>query len=331
MDAVLRPKVDAAWHLHELTRELPLSAFVMFSSVAGTFGGAGQANYAAGNAFLDALARLRQAEGLTGVSMAWGPWAQGAGMTGALSDADLDRLRRSGVPALSPEEGLALFDAALGSGDPAVVPARLDLAALRAQGEIPALLRGLIRTPSRRAAAAGQVSVDTLVGRLTGLDEDGRSEVLLDLVRGQVALVLGHADGTGIEPDREFQSLGFDSLTAVEFRNRMNTATGLRLPATLLFDYPTPAELVAHLRGELVIAGTGPASILEELDKLESTFAAADVDEQLFKQIEGRLEVLRTQWAARRTDTPASKGEFDFDSASDDDVFRLLDDQLGLS
>jgi polyene macrolide polyketide synthase len=252
-------------------------------------------------------------------------------MTGALSDADLDRLRRSGVPALSPAEGLALFDAALGSGDPAVVPARLDLAALRAQGEIPALLRGLIRAPSRRAAAAGQISVDTLVSRLTGLDDDGRSEVLLDLVRGQAALVLGHADGTAIEPDREFQSLGFDSLTAVEFRNRMNTATGLRLPATLLFDYPTPAELVAHLRGELVIAGTGPASILEELDKLESTFAAADVDEQLFKQIEGRLEVLRTKWAARRIDAPASDGEFDFDSASDDDVFRLLDDQLGLS
>jgi acyl transferase domain-containing protein/acyl carrier protein len=331
MDAVLRPKVDAAWHLHELTRELPLSAFVVFSSIAGTFGGAGQANYAAGNAFLDALARLRQAEGLPGVSMAWGPWAQGAGMTGALSDADLDRLRRSGVPALSPEEGLALFDAALGSGDAAVVPARLDLAALRAQGEIPALLRGLIRTPSRRAAAAGQVSVDTLVGRLTGLDEDGRSEVLLDLVRGQAALVLGHADGSGIEPDSEFQSLGFDSLTSVEFRNRMNTATGLRLPATLLFDYPTPAQLVTHLRGELVIAGGGPASILEELDKLESTFAAADVDERLFKQIEGRLEVLRTKWAARRTDAPAPGDEFDFDSASDDDVFRLLDDQLGLS
>jgi polyene macrolide polyketide synthase len=111
----------------------------------------------------------------------------------------------------------------------------------------------------------------------------------------------------------------------------MNTATGLRLPATLLFDYPTPAQLVTHLRGELVIAGGGPASILEELDKLESTFAAADVDEQLFKQIEGRLEVLRTKWAARRADAPSPDAEFDFDSASDDDVFRLLDDQLGLS
>jgi acyl transferase domain-containing protein/acyl carrier protein len=329
VSAVLRPKADAAWHLHELTRELPLEAFVVFSSVAGTFGGAGQANYAAGNAFLDALARRRHAEGLVGVSLAWGPWAQSAGMTGTLSDADLERLERSGMPALSPEEGLALFDAATGSGDPAVVPARLDFAALRALGEVQPLLRGLIRAP-RRAAGGGPVPVDTLVSRLAGLNDDGRYEVLLDLVRGEVALVLGHADGTGIEPEREFQNLGFDSLTAVEFRNRMNTATGLRLPATLLFDYPTPAGLVDHLRGELVAAGPGPASILDELDQLEGSFAAATVDEEMFKQIEGRLEVLRTQWAARRTGPAAGKEpEFDFDSATDDDVFRLLDDQLG--
>ncbi|SEO77565.1 type I polyketide synthase [Amycolatopsis saalfeldensis] len=332
LSAVLRPKADAAWHLHELTRESPLAAFVVYSSIAGTFGGAGQANYAAGNAFLDALAARRQADGLAGASLAWGPWAQGAGMTGSLSEADLERLRRSGMPALSPEEGVALFDAALGTGAAAVVPARLDLAALRAQGEIPALLRGLIRTPSRRSAAAGQITVDTLVDRLRGLADDARDEVLLDLVRGQAALVLGHADGTGIEPDREFRNLGFDSLTAVEFRNRMNTATGLRLPATLLFDYPTPAGLVEHLRGELVVAGPESPSLIGTLDQLETAFASATVDEQLFKQIEGRLEVLRAKWAALRTgSTDAGDTEFDFDAASDDDVFRLLDDQLGLS
>jgi polyene macrolide polyketide synthase len=236
------------------------------------------------------------------------------------------------MPALSAEEGVALFDAALGTGAAAVVPAQLDLAALRAQGEIPALLRGLIRTPSRRSAAAGQITVDTLVDRLSGLDDDGRDEVLLDLVRGQAALVLGHADGTGIEPDREFRNLGFDSLTAVEFRNRMNTATGLRLPATLLFDYPTPAGLVEHLRGELVVAGPESTSLIGTLDQLETAFAAATVDEQLFKQIEGRLEVLRAKWAALRTGpTGAENTEFDFDAATDDDVFRLLDDQLGLS
>ncbi|MFD2474730.1 SDR family NAD(P)-dependent oxidoreductase [Amycolatopsis silviterrae] len=331
MSAVLRPKVDAAWHLHELTRELPLAAFIGYSSIAGTFGGAGQANYAAGNAFLDALAAHRRADGLPGVSLAWGPWANDAGMTGSLAAPDLERFRRAGMPALSPDDGLALFDAALNTDAATVVPVRLDLAALGAHGEIPPLLRGLIRTPARRSAA-GQITAGTLVTRLTGLADETRDEVLLDLVHGQAALVLGHADGTAIEPDREFQDLGFDSLTAVEFRNRMNTATGLRLPATLLFDYPTPAELVAHLRGELGAAAPGPASLLGELAKLETAFASATVDEQLFKQIEGRLEVLRAKWSARRTSKPAADdAAFDFESASDDDVFRLLDDELGLS
>ncbi|WP_020659292.1 type I polyketide synthase [Amycolatopsis benzoatilytica] len=330
LDDVLRPKADAGWHLHELTRELPLSAFVVFSSIAGVFGSAGQGNYAAGNAFLDALMRRRQAEGLPGVSLAWGPWTTGTGMTGSLSDSDLVRLQRSGLPALSPEQGLALFDAALSTGTAAVVPARIDLAAVRAQGTIPHLLRGLIRTPSRRSATAGHVAAETLTSRLAGLSDEARDEVLLDLVRSQAALVLGHPDGTAIEPDREFQSLGFDSLTAVEFRNRMNTATALHLPATLLFDYPTPAELVGHLRGEL--GSDGPASLLAELDKLETSFAHATVDEQLAKQIEGRLEILRAKWSARRSAAPDEETpEFDFDTATDDDVFRLLDDELGLS
>ncbi|WP_033289321.1 type I polyketide synthase [Amycolatopsis jejuensis] len=334
ISAVLRPKVDAAWNLHELTREWPLAAFIAYSSVAGTFGGAGQANYAAGNAFLDALAVRRRADGLAGLSLAWGPWADGSGMTASLSDSDLARLRRSGMPALSPEEGVALFDAALTTGAATVVPARLDLAAVRAQGEVPALLRGLIRT-ARRSAAAGQVTAETLASRLAGLDDAGRDEVLLDLVRSQAALVLGHAGHSGIEPDREFRNLGFDSLTAVEFRNRLNTATGLRLPATLLFDYPTPAELVGYLRGELGTTGTGTTSLIGELDRLETAFAAAtvdEVDEQLFKKIEGRLDVLRTQWASRRVSEPGGETpEFDFEQATDDDVFRLLDDELGLS
>ncbi|NBH12588.1 KR domain-containing protein, partial [Amycolatopsis sp. SID8362] len=143
LDTVLRPKADAAWHLHELTRDRDLAAFVTFSSVAGTFGAIGQANYAAANAFLDALARYRHAEGLPATSLVWGPWSQAGGMTSGLTEADLRRMARSGLPALAPEEGLALFDAALTTGAPVVLPVRLDLPALRAQTPVPALLRGL--------------------------------------------------------------------------------------------------------------------------------------------------------------------------------------------
>ncbi|WP_421111556.1 SDR family NAD(P)-dependent oxidoreductase, partial [Streptomyces sp. NEAU-S77] len=253
VDAVLRPKVDAAWHLHELTQGLDLSAFVVFSSVAGTFGGAGQGNYAAGNAFLDALVRYRCDQGLPGVSLAWGPWEQADGMLGELSSADRERMHRSGFPPLSVEQGVALFDAAVGVGEPVVLPVRLDLPTLKARGEVPPLLRGLIRTPLRRAAATG------LAQRLSGLDEVEQGEVLLDLVRGQVALVLGHESATVVDPARAFRDLGFDSLMAVELRNGLGAATGLRLPATLVFDYPTVEVLAAYLLDELLGAKAGVA------------------------------------------------------------------------
>ncbi len=242
---VLRPKVDAAWHLHELTREL--SAFVVFSSVTGTMGGAGQANYAAANAFLDALAEHRRAQGLPATSMAWGPWAQASGMTSSLTEADMRRIARSGMPPIEPAEGLALFDAALAADAPAVLPVRLDLAAVRAQGDVPHVLRGLVRTTARRVATPAP----TLVDRFARLGEAERRDVLLDLVRRQAAFVLGHASADMVDPARAFQELGFDSLTAVEFRNKLNTETGLRLPATLIFDYPTIAVLADHLYAEL--------------------------------------------------------------------------------
>ncbi|HEV7652104.1 MAG TPA: SDR family NAD(P)-dependent oxidoreductase, partial [Actinophytocola sp.] len=255
--AVLRPKFDAAWHLHELTAGMDLSAFVLFSSVAGTFGSPGQANYAAANALLDALAAHRHAASLPATSLAWGPWAQAAGMTSTLTDADRARMARSGLPPIPAEHGLALLDAALATGVPSLVPARLDLPALRANGEVPALLHGLVRPARRRSRATVP-----LADRLGRLDATDRRDALLDLVRGQVAVVLGHATGAGIDPVRAFQDLGFDSLTAVELRNRVGSATGLELPATLIFDYPSVSALTDHLLGELFgsAAATTPAA-----------------------------------------------------------------------
>jgi polyene macrolide polyketide synthase len=234
------------------------------------------------------------------------------------------------MPALSVEEGVALFDASLATDRPMVMPTRLDLAILRAGGgEIPALLQGLIRTKSRRVAGGALEAADTLLRRLAGLGEDERREVLLDLTRSNAAAVLGHADSEAITAGRQFQDLGFDSLTAVEFRNKMNSVTGLRLPATLLFDYPTPTELVDYVAGELVLdAATGPASILDELDRLAKTLTGmTSVDPKVHKQVAGRLEVLRAKWASSG-DEPVAQEDFDFDSASDDEVFALLDDQL---
>ncbi|MBL0781315.1 SDR family oxidoreductase, partial [Streptomyces albidoflavus] len=253
--AVLRPKADAVWHLHRATRDLDLAAFVVFSSLAGTTGAPGQANYAAGNAFLDAVARLRRDAGLPGLSLGWGPWVPlDGGMTGELSERDLERVSRSGTPPLTVEQGLALFDAALALPRAAVLPVRLDLAALRGRGEVPPLLRGLVRTRARRTVRTGSEAALGLAQRLARLDEQARTEAVVDLVRDRTAAVLGHASAADIDPERPFQDLGFDSLTAVELRNRLAAATGLRTSATVTFDYPTVAALAGHLLAELTDA-----------------------------------------------------------------------------
>ncbi|WP_410639156.1 type I polyketide synthase [Amycolatopsis sp. lyj-346] len=246
--AVLRPKVDAAWNLHELTRDLDLAAFVSFSSVAGTFGGAGQANYAAANAFLDALALHRTAEGLPAQSLGWGPWAAATGMTRTLGEADFERMARLGMPVLQPEQSIRLFDRALTTDRPVLLPVRLDLPVIRTQPEIPPLLRGLVRVAGRKQAGRGSAG---LVRRLAGLTPDERAEALLTLVREQVALVLGHADAAAVPATKTFQELGFDSLTAVDLRNKLTAASGVALPATTVFDYPTVTALARHLAGQL--------------------------------------------------------------------------------
>ncbi|MFD0381492.1 type I polyketide synthase [Streptomyces stramineus] len=252
ISAVLRPKADAVWHLHEATRGLDLAAFVVFSSLSGTVGAAGQGNYAAANAFIDAVAQLRRAEGLPGLSLGWGPWAPTGGMTGGLTDHDLQRLARAGTPALTEEQGVALFDLATAATAAVLLPVRLDLSALRARGEVPALMRGLVRTPVRRSVVTGSETAVSLVQQLSRLPEDDRAEVVRDLVAGQVASVLGHSGTAEVDVRRPFRELGFDSLTAVELRNRLRTATGLRTAATVVFDYPTVAALAAHVLGELM-------------------------------------------------------------------------------
>ncbi|MCP2167839.1 type I polyketide synthase [Goodfellowiella coeruleoviolacea] len=312
LSAVLRPKVDAAWHLHELTRDLPLSAFVLFSSFAGLVGAAGQASYAAANTYLDALAVLRRAEGLPATSVAWGAWDTSAGMTGQLSDTQLRRMAESGVLPLSAERGLAAFDAALATGDAVPVAVRLDLAALRRLGaRAPALLGALLPPRTGRPV--------TLAQRLDGVPEAERLPLVTALVREQVAAVLRHGDAADVPLDRPFSGLGLDSLTAVELRNGLRALSGVTLSTVAAFDHPTVTELAAHLYQRWVTETTvdGPAGeaavpadkALRDLAELERSFAAAG--ERTREQLVARLRALLP-------DTPRPVG--------DDELFALIDD-----
>ena len=326
LDGVLRPKVDAARNLHELTDDL--DAFVLFSSVAGTLGSPGQANYSAANAALDALARQRRAGGQTALSLAWGPWAQDAGMTGALTEADIKRMADSGSAPLTVPQGLALFDAAVAMDEPVLVPLAVRPAA---RGGAPhSLLRNLVRTQRRRPSADAAPAVP-VVDRLAGLDEQARSRFVLDLVRAEVASVLAHDSTDGIEDTREFRDLGMDSLTAVELRNRLATATGLRMSATLVFDYPTPAaladNLLSRLGGATAKGPQGP-NLLAELDRLEAAFAGADPDPVTRAGITARLRGLTAQWTAVEESDGEAVAE-KLESASTDEIFAFIDNELG--
>ena len=243
---VLAAKADAAVHLHELTD----APFVAFSSMAALVGAPGQGSYAAANAFLDALAERARAEGRAARSIAWGPWEPTGGMTAAVGEADVARIRRMGIDTLAPDVGLRLFDAATTADDAVLVGARLDLGALRVRardGGLPAVLAGLAPAPARRRGAGG----GSLARQLGELPEEQWDAALLELVRAQVATVLGHESAETVDPGRTFNELGFDSLTAVELRNRLAEATGLRLPSTLVFDHPTLQAVANLLRAEV--------------------------------------------------------------------------------
>nr|WP_170109960.1 type I polyketide synthase [Streptomyces phaeoluteigriseus] len=261
LDAVLAPKADAASHLHELTEGLDLRAFVMFSSVTGLLGTAGQANYAAGNTFLDALAQHRRARGLPATSLAWGLWDTAHGMGATLGDAETARWERAGITPLTPERGLALFDAALAADTPLLALVPLRPAGTAADATHP-LLRDL--APRTRPVAARSrptaAAASDWTRRIAQLPADAREEAVLAFVRDKVAAVLGHTGAGAIAPERAFKDIGFDSMAAVELRNQLTRATGLRLPATLVFDHPAPGAVATYLLERVVEQGKPAAT-----------------------------------------------------------------------
>ncbi len=325
LKSVFSPKADAAWHLHELTKEVGLDAFVLFSSASGTLGGPGQANYAAANVFLDALAQKRRAEGLPATSIAWGPWEQGAGMTSSLTEADLARLRRSGVQAISDQQGLALLDAALAAAPPTALAMPLDRGALRSlasAGTLPPILAGLVRT-SRKRGTRG-----SLAAKLAALPEQEREARVLELVRSEVAAVLGHASTREIDPDRAFQELGFDSLAAVELRNRLSAVTGLRLGATVVFDYPTPNGLARELLSGVTVSESKP-TIATGLDQLEAMLAEIPIDHPSRVGLAAQLHSLAV---GLERESRAEIGQEDvkkLEAASDEELLAFIDEQVG--
>jgi polyketide synthase 7 len=347
VDAVLRAKVDGAWHLHELTRDLDLSAFVMFSSMAGIVGTPGQGNYAAANSFLDGLAAYRRAQGLTGLSVAWGLWEQASAMTQHLADRDKARMSRVGLAPLTTEQALRLFDAAMLTERPVVVAARLDPATLADHSAaLPPLLNQLIARPTRRVIDETDhttASTTTLVARLHGLSAEQRQRALLDLVASNAATVLGRPNApnaSGINSESVFQDLGFDSLTAVELRNRLKTATGLSLSPTLIFDYPTPVALAGHLDTRLAVAGTGAGAgagipnlmarfndITRELHTLLNQPDWKPEDRtHLTTRIQALLTALGTHLDPHH---PEDADDEDIRTATESQLFAILDEELG--
>ncbi|MFJ7416284.1 SDR family NAD(P)-dependent oxidoreductase [Streptomyces sp. NPDC098077] len=320
VDRVLAPKADAARNLHELTAGLDLAAFVMFSSAAALLGSPGQGNYVAANSYLDALAHRRRAAGLPAVSVAWGPW-QHAGMTGGLGEADLSRLERLGMHALGQEEGLALFDLAVAADRPVVVPLRLSrarLAALAGEGLLPAVLRGLV--PAVHTGGA-----EDLAHRVVTAPPAQREALIVDFVREQAAAVLGHASAEAVPPDAPFTDLGFDSLGGVEFRNRLAKASGLALPATLVFDHPTTAAVAKFLLTRLDTDGLED-SVEQHVKSLRTVLAsiASSADKaRLARQIRAlAAEVLQER--ASTAEVTAAAVEL----ADAEEIFSLIDQTL---
>ncbi|WP_159928422.1 MULTISPECIES: SDR family NAD(P)-dependent oxidoreductase, partial [Nocardia] len=326
IEQVLRPKVDAAWNLHEATRHLDLSMFVLYSSIAGVIGNAGQANYAAANTFLDALAHHRHVTGLPAISMAWGPWQQNTGMTRALDDADFARLRREGFPPLGEREGMALFDAAVADGRAAFVAARIDRSALTDSGDHDPrpIMRDLLG-PTRRRAETALGGSPQPVHRLAGLSTTEQDRIVLDLIRGEAAAVLG-GDAETIAADKPFSDIGFDSLGVMEFRNRLKSAVGVQVPATAMFDYPTPMDLAGYLRQEIAPVEDPAKRIAADVEALARSFASADLSAADRSSLATTLSALLRELEGRDAGDADPGGDADhLDTADDDELFEFID------
>ncbi|WP_312847787.1 SDR family NAD(P)-dependent oxidoreductase, partial [Streptomyces sp. WAC 01325] len=273
---VMAAKAESALHLHELTADRELSAFVLFSSFAGVVGNAGQAAYSAANNVLDALAVARRGQGLPAVSLAWGMWANADGMGGTLGQAELERMARQGFPALETGEGLALLDAALLVNEPIAAPVALRTSALgdAGHGALPAVLHELVPLRVRRRAVRAAAAADgELARRLGALAPAEQRRDVLELVQAHAAVALGHASAASVDETRSFKDLGFDSLTAVDLRNRLGSATGITLPATLVFDHPNPNSLTDYLLEQVL------GEITEQTPSQVRGHAATAVDE----------------------------------------------------
>ncbi|MFE9425665.1 type I polyketide synthase [Kitasatospora sp. NPDC006697] len=329
---VLGPKAQAAINLHELTAGLDLSAFVLFSSLTTTVGGAGQANYAAANAVLDALAEHRRGAGLAACSIAWGLWG-GGGM--ADHGAVLDAGRSLGIGAMDPDKALTALRRALEGGETTLTVADVDWTrfapAFGAARPSP-LLADLPEVQAPAAAGGGEQAVpDGFAQKLAGLTGGERSRALVELVCTQAATVLGYGAAGGIEPSTAFRDLGFDSLTSVDLRNRLSAAAGVALPATLIFDYATPAALAEHLGSEL---GDGPEgasadALLAELDRLEAAFAGLKAEEIEQGRFTARLQALLNGLNGTLSAAGGESVAGRLENASADDIFAFIDNELG--
>lgn len=319
-DKVLAPKVDAAWHLHELTRDLDLSAFVLYSSAAGVIGNLGAANYGAANTFLDALAAHRRAQGLSGTSIAWGLWE----LSKELSAVRLVRLDVMGVKALTSEEGMQLFDLACEGSDPLMVPMRLDLAMLREQtrdGLLLPILRDLVEASVRRVSDGSE---GALAARLALVPAEEHQAVVLEFVREQVAAILGEPPES-VDVDATFQELGFDSLGVVYLRNRLNASTGLQLAATLVFSYPTPAALAGHLH-DLVAVGSGE-DLEESIRGLGEALLARTLNSDERAQIALRLRTMADELQREAREDSEQEVVERIEAASAAELFEMYESQ----